>query len=70
MEIYGSLDPEGGEADLVIDDMLVTTLHNRGETRKNRVLLGTSGELCGGVHTLTLVSRGKGFELDAVRIRR
>lgn len=53
-----------------IEEMLVTKLNNRADIRKNRVLLGTSGELCGGVHTLTLVSRGKGFELDALWIRR
>ncbi|MBO4407497.1 MAG: hypothetical protein J5849_07325, partial [Clostridia bacterium] len=68
-EIYGSIDPEGGEADLVIDDVFVARLSNRGPVRKNRVLLGTSGELCGGIHTVTLVSRGKGFEFDAMRIR-
>lgn len=69
VEIYGSVDPEGGEVDLVIDDMFVATLSNRGDSRKNRVLLGTSGELCGGVHTVTLVSRGKGFAFEAMRIR-
>ena len=68
-EIYGSVGPEGGEADLVIDDMLVARLDNRSPVRKNRVLLGTSGELCGGVHTVTLVARGSGFEFDAMRIR-
>ncbi|MBR5743321.1 MAG: hypothetical protein IKX85_05910, partial [Clostridia bacterium] len=68
-EIYGSIDPEGGEADLVIDDVFVARLSSRGPARKNRVLLGASGELCGGVHTVTLVSRGKGFEFDAMRIR-
>ena len=53
----------------MIDDMFVVTLSNRGDTRENRVLLGTSGELCGGVHTVTLVSRGKGFAFEAMRIR-
>ena len=68
-EIYGAIDPAGGEADLVIDDIFVARLSNRGAVRKNRVLLGSSGELAGGVHTVTLVARGAGFEFDAMRIR-
>ena len=69
VEIYGSADPAGGEADLVIDDMFVARLSSRGAVRKNRVLLGSSGELAGGIHTVTLVARGRGFEFDAMRIR-
>ena len=70
VEIYGSVGPEGGEADLVIDDLPVLTLSCRAGAPNNRVLLGSSGELFGGVHTVTLVSRGKGFAFEAMRVRR
>ena len=70
VEVYASIDPSGGRADFLVDDMLVASLDSRAPLRKNRVRLATSGELGGGVHTVSLIARDPGFEFDALRIRK
>ena len=70
VEVYGTLDPEGGVADILIDDMRVATIDTRSPQRKTRVLHYVSPDLYGGCHTLSIVSRGQGgFEFDAIRVR-
>ncbi len=69
IELYGVTDPKGGSADVLIDDMLVTTLNLRSSERQVRRLLFQSGALYGGIHTFSVVVKGDGsVEFDALRI--
>jgi len=71
IEVYGALDPNGGRADILIDDMLVSRVDTKADKRETRSLLFRSNDLVGGIHTFTIVALDdEPFEFDAVRIGR
>ncbi len=70
VEVYGVLDPAGGRMDILIDDMLVGTADTNARERQVRKLLLVTPDLCGGIHTLSIIAKDdKPVAFDAVRIR-
>lgn len=68
IELYGVLRPDGGKANILIDDICVAHIDTRAPEHKARALLFTSGNLHGGLHTFSVVTTGDGpFEFDALR---
>ena len=70
VELYGCMDPSGARADFLVDDMLVAVIDTRAPQRQVRVRLAASGELGGGVHTVSIIAHGPGFEFEALRMRK
>ena len=71
IEIIGPICPDGGIADVLIDNINVGKINNIAPERSNRRILFNSGQLYGGIHELKVIKTG-GYklELDAVRIIR
>jgi len=71
IEVIGPVDPNGGRADVLIDNILVGEINNIAPERKNRQVLFASDRLFGGRHEIKVIKTGgKTMELDAVRIIR
>jgi len=71
VEVIGPVGPEGGRADVLIDNILMGQMDNFASERRNRQVLFRSGRLYGGRHELKVIKTGgQTIELDAVRIIR
>lgn len=71
IQLVCSMNTNGGSADVLVDDICVATISTKADEHRVREVVFTSGELYGGIHTFSVVTKGDGiFEFDAIKIRK